>query len=155
MSVDPQFAQLPEGPEGLSDRPVYVISVAAELAGMHPQTLRGYDRMGLVVPGRAGRARRYSDRDVAQLREVARLSQEEGVGLAGIRRILALQRELALLRRQVAGLRDELDRAHRTATQELDAALAAHRNAARRDLVPLREAPGTSVVVWRRNARNR
>jgi len=84
----------------LDDHPVYVISVAAELAGMHPQTLRSYDRAGLVSPGRAGRARRYSVRDVALLREVAKLSQEEGVGLAGIHRILELQNELAELREE-------------------------------------------------------
>lgn len=140
--------------EALSDRPVYVISVAAELAGMHPQTLRAYDRMGLVVPGRAGRARRYSERDVAMLREVARLSQEEGFGLTGIRRILELQQELVALREQVAGLRAELDRHRATARRDLDAAIAAHRTAARRDLVPVREAPGASVVVWRRRPRN-
>ena len=74
--------------------PVFVISVAAQLAGMHPQTLRQYDRLGLVTPGRtAGRGRRYSPRDVALLREVQRLSQDEGVNLAGIKRILELEAE--------------------------------------------------------------
>lgn len=77
------------------DRPVYLISVAAELAGMHPQTLREYDRLGLVSPARTpGRGRRYSMHDIEQLREVQRLSQEEGINLAGIRRILALERAL-------------------------------------------------------------
>ena len=76
-------------------RPVYVISVAAQLSGLHPQTLRTYDRLGLVSPGRpAGRGRRYSLRDVLALREVQRLSQEEGVNLSGIKRILELDREL-------------------------------------------------------------
>ena len=71
------------------DTPVFVISVAAELAGMHAQTLRQYDRIGLVSPSRTrGGGRRYSARDVALLREVQRLSQEEGVSLAGIQRIL-------------------------------------------------------------------
>ncbi|WP_304051100.1 heat shock protein transcriptional repressor HspR, partial [Jatrophihabitans endophyticus] len=70
------------------DAPVFVISVAAELAGMHAQTLRQYDRLGLVTPGRTvGGGRRYSARDVALLREVQRLSQDEGVNLAGIKRI--------------------------------------------------------------------
>ena len=70
------------------DAPVFVISVAAQLAGMHPQTLRTYDRMGLVVPRRtAKRGRRYSRRDVARLRLVQRLSQDEGVNLEGIRRV--------------------------------------------------------------------
>lgn len=141
--------------ESLDDRPVYVISVAAELAGLHPQTLRGYDRMGLVVPGRAGRARRYSERDVALLREVARLSHEEGVGLAGIRRILALRRELALVRTELQTVAQELARAQAVASADLDAALLAHRTAARRDLVPLAQQPGTSVVVWSRGRRNR
>ena len=66
------------------DTPVYVISVAAQLSGLHPQTLRSYDRLGLVSPGRsAGRGRRYSPRDILLLREVQRLSQEEGVNLVG------------------------------------------------------------------------
>src|SRR5712692_11618265 len=76
------------------DSPVYVISVAAQLSGLHPQTLRAYDRMGLVSPGRAaGRGRRYSLRDILILREVQRLSQEEGVNLSGIKRILELESE--------------------------------------------------------------
>lgn len=88
------------------DTPVYVISVAAQLAGMHPQTLRQYDRLGLVTPGRTrGRGRRYSRRDVARLREVQRLSQEEGVNLAGIKRILELEAEVERLAAQVDALR--------------------------------------------------
>jgi MerR family transcriptional regulator/heat shock protein HspR len=87
------------------DAPVFVISVAAQLAGMHPQTLRTYDRMGLVSPRRtAGRGRRYSARDIAMLRLVQRLSQDEGVNLEGIRRILHLENELEELRAQVAQL---------------------------------------------------
>lgn len=91
------------------DAPVFVISVAAQLAGMHPQTLRQYDRLGLVNPGRtpAG-GRRYSARDVALLREVQRLSQEEGVNLAGIKRIIALEQEVDALRDRVAELLTEL-----------------------------------------------
>ncbi|MFT4167146.1 MAG: helix-turn-helix transcriptional regulator [Microlunatus sp.] len=93
-------AQLPQQID--SDAPVFVISVAAQLAGMHPQTLRTYDRMGLVVPRRlAKRGRRYSARDIARLRLVQRLSQDEGVNLEGIRRILAMQDELDELRRRV------------------------------------------------------
>lgn len=90
------------------DAPVYVISIAAQLSGLHPQTLRQYDRLGLVSPGRAtGRGRRYSLRDIALLREVQRLANE-GINLAGIKRILeleetvnALVREAEYLRRQV------------------------------------------------------
>jgi MerR family transcriptional regulator/heat shock protein HspR len=90
--------------------PVFVISVAAQLAGMHPQTLRQYDRLGLVRPGRTpGRGRRYSARDVAMLREVQRLSQEEGVNLAGIKRILDLELENEALGEQVRRLSAELE----------------------------------------------
>jgi MerR family transcriptional regulator/heat shock protein HspR len=93
--------------------PVFVISVAAQLAGMHPQTLRQYDRLGLVSPGRAaGRGRRYSARDVALLREVQRLSQDEGVNLAGIKRILELENANEALRARLAELLDELEVAH-------------------------------------------
>lgn len=88
------------------DAHVFVISVAAQLAGMHPQTLRQYDRLGLVSPSRArGRGRRYSLRDVVTLREVQRLSQEDGINLAGIKRILALESEVERLRAQVEVLR--------------------------------------------------
>ncbi|MFK4082982.1 heat shock protein transcriptional repressor HspR [Kribbella sp. NPDC020789] len=91
--------------------PIYVISVAAQLAGMHPQTLRQYDRLGLVVPSRAsGRGRRYSAYDVARLRYVQHLSQEEGVNLAGIRHILALQSEVEDLRSRVNQLLAEVQR---------------------------------------------
>jgi MerR family transcriptional regulator, heat shock protein HspR len=89
------------------DLPVYVISVAAELAGLHAQTLRTYDRLGLVVPGRApGGGRRYSARDIALLRDVQRMSTE-GVNLEGIRRVLDLEDEVGRLRRRVAVLESE------------------------------------------------
>ncbi len=91
------------------DTPVYVISVAAQLAGMHPQTLRTYDKLGLVSPGRStGRGRRYSLRDVLALREVQRLSQEEGVNLSGIKRILELDQELRRHRQHLAEVTAEL-----------------------------------------------
>jgi MerR family transcriptional regulator, heat shock protein HspR len=81
------------------DAPAYLISEAAALAGMHAQTLRTYDRLGLVVPQRTtGRGRRYSERDVDKLREIQRLSQDEGVNLAGIARIFALVEENERLR---------------------------------------------------------
>lgn len=84
--------------------PLFVISVAAELAGMHPQTLRQYDRLGLVSPKRtAGKSRRYSMRDVVQLREIAQLSSE-GVSLEGIRRVLELEDEVSTLRERVREL---------------------------------------------------
>jgi MerR family transcriptional regulator/heat shock protein HspR len=87
------------------DTPVYVISVAAQLSGLHAQTLRAYDRLGLVSPGRsAGGGRRYSLRDVLALREVQRLSQEEGVNLSGIKRILELEDQEQRNRVRLAGL---------------------------------------------------
>lgn len=103
-----RFEQIPTW----DDRtPIYVISVAAQLAGMHPQTLRQYDRLGLVVPSRAsGRGRRYSAYDVAKLRYVQHLSQEEGVNLAGIRHILELQSEVEDLRKRVNQLLAEVQR---------------------------------------------
>src|ERR1700709_2198129 len=91
------------------DAPVFVISGAAELAGMHAQTLRQYDRLGLVTPGRTvGGGRRYSARDVALLREVQRLSQDEGVNLAGIKRIIELESHADALRAKVEEMAEEL-----------------------------------------------
>ena len=84
---------------------LYPIGAAARLTGMHPQTLRQYDRLGLVRPSRtAGRGRRYTAEDLATLREVQRLSAEEGVNLAGIRRILALEAQVKELSAQVERL---------------------------------------------------
>src|SRR5580698_7113262 len=98
-------------PPGVAeDAPVFVISVAATLAGMHPQTLRQYDRIGLVSPGRtSGRGRRYSARDIALLREVQRLSQDEGINLAGVKRILELELQVGALQQRIRELHAELD----------------------------------------------
>jgi MerR family transcriptional regulator/heat shock protein HspR len=125
------------------DAKVLIISVAAKMAGMHPQTLRQYDRMGLVQPGRtSGGGRRYSERDVALLREVQRLSQEEGVNLAGNKRIIELDGLVSDLRQRVADLEDELIRT-RTRLAQLEAA-----GFPRRDLVPTSQHQ-TALVVWR------
>jgi MerR family transcriptional regulator, heat shock protein HspR len=125
------------------ETPVYVISIAAELAGMHPQTLRQYDRLGLVSPGRsAGRGRRYSAREVELLREVQRLSQEEGVNLEGIRRILALGDQVNALQTRVRELENEVREARAAAADEVAEA----QRKQRRDLVPVKR----EVVVWRR-----
>lgn len=98
--------QLPEGVSATD--PIFAIAAASELAGMHPQTLRQYDRIGLVVPGRTrGGSRRYSARDIAQLQEVARLSSE-GVPLAVIQRMLDLENEVQELRGEVRALTREL-----------------------------------------------
>ncbi|HOB49126.1 MAG TPA: helix-turn-helix transcriptional regulator [Mycobacterium sp.] len=89
----------------------FLISVAAELAGMHAQTLRTYDRLGLVSPQRTvGGGRRYSERDVELLREIQRLSQDEGVNLAGIKRIIELTNQVEALQARVAELAVELSR---------------------------------------------
>jgi MerR family transcriptional regulator/heat shock protein HspR len=96
------------------DAPVFVISVAAQLAGLHAQTLRQYDRLGLVSPGRtAGGGRRYSPRDVALLREVQRLSQDEGVNLAGIKRIIELESQVDALRARLVEVQVDVERARR------------------------------------------
>jgi MerR family transcriptional regulator, heat shock protein HspR len=96
-----------------SDAKVLIISVAARLAGMHPQTLRQYDRLGLVSPGRTpGGGRRYSERDVIVLREIQRLSQDDGVSLEGIRRIIDLERLVVDLQRRIMDLEADLSDAH-------------------------------------------
>jgi len=124
------------------DTPVFVISVAAQLSGLHPQTLRAYDRLGLVSPDRAvGRGRRYSARDIEQLREVQRLSQEEGVNLAGIKRILDLENQVEALRKRLTEAFDELDTVRAVIRQRVAEAHASHR----RDLVPIRQA---AVFAW-------
>jgi MerR family transcriptional regulator/heat shock protein HspR len=127
------------------DAPVFVISVAAELAGMHAQTLRQYDRLGLVSPDRTpGGGRRYSPRDVALLREVQRLSQEDGVNLAGIKRIIDLESQVEALQARVHELLEALDmsEARRMAAE------AAVPAGYRRDLVP-QSRSSSALVVWR------
>lgn len=104
----------------MADEEFFVISVAAQLAGMHAQTLRNYDRLGLVTPMRtSGGGRRYSQEDVNLLRTIQRLSQKEGVNLAGIKEILELTQENAALRRSLAQaearnaqLEQELEKTH-------------------------------------------
>jgi MerR family transcriptional regulator/heat shock protein HspR len=128
-----------------TDAKVLIISVAARMAGMHPQTLRQYDRLGLVQPERTqGGGRRYSARDVALLREVQRLSQEEGVNLAGIKRIIELEQWAAGLQQRMAELERALDEAHRQ-LHELHSS-----GFPRRDLVPLSRGR-TALVVWQRS----
>jgi len=138
-------------PYDMSDEtPVYVISVAAQLSGLHPQTLRAYDRLGLVSPGRStGRGRRYSMRDILALREVQRLSQDEGVNLSGIKRILELNDELERSRRLAAELHSEVSqlRVELESTRSVAARLAELLRRGREGpgLVPVRSA---RVAVW-------
>ncbi|GAA2458757.1 heat shock protein transcriptional repressor HspR [Streptomyces macrosporus] len=129
------------------DSPVYVISVAAQLSGLHPQTLRQYDRLGLVSPDRtAGRGRRYSARDIQLLRQVQRLSQDEGINLAGIKRIIELENQVAALQAQVAELQQALEGAALAMRQREAQVHASYR----RDLVPYQDVQQSSaLVVWR------
>ncbi len=120
------------------NRAVYVISVAAELAGVHPQTLRIYERKGLVAPARTGGgSRRYSDADIDLLRRVQELT-EEGLNLAGVKRVMALERELA----KASALIDELRMQQHAVVEQV-------RRESRRDLVPISQA----VTVYRRPRR--
>ncbi len=129
------MAAPPLGPPG-AKTPVYVISVAAELTGLHPQTLRAYDRLGLVSPGRAGGGgRRYSRHDVERLREVVRLTAQ-GLGLEGVRRVLELEDRVRALQERVRELQAELETAHE--------ALATTPN------LPVPVAVGSQLMVWRR-----
>jgi MerR family transcriptional regulator/heat shock protein HspR len=124
--------------------PVYVISVAAELTGLHPQTLRTYDRLGLVSPGRTGGGgRRYSWTDIELLREIAELTAS-GIGLEGVRRILDLENHVTALQLRVRDLEDQLAAAEYALRNSL-----ADRGSAR-NLPAVRGLPDRSVVVWRR-----
>ena len=115
-----------------SDRAVFVISVAAELVGVHPQTLRIYEREGLVHPKRTtSNSRRYSERDIERLLEIKRLTGD-GMNLEGVRRVMALTQEVERLQAAVAALETELRAQARRHRQELDKV----RRSARRDLVP-------------------
>ena len=123
-----------------SNAALYVISVAAELAGVHPQTLRIYERKGLVDPARtAGGSRRYSDADIAALRRIQELTNE-GLNLTGVQRVLELEAEVARLRAELAEVR-------RAAAEAVADAHRQHR----RDLVPLRQ----SVVLYQSRPPNR
>jgi MerR family transcriptional regulator/heat shock protein HspR len=139
MTTDPS---LPPG-AGV-DSPIFVISIAAQLSGMHAQTLRSYDRLGLVSPGRsAGGGRRYSARDIALLREVQRLSQEDGVNLAGIKRIIELEQLVDELKAKLDELAKEVLAARAAAEQAAASVHASYR----RDLVPVER--NHALVVWR------
>ncbi|MDK8803498.1 helix-turn-helix transcriptional regulator [Dermabacter hominis] len=128
---------------------VFVISVAAELTGMHPQTLRTYDRLGIVSPQRtSGRGRRYSAWNIAQLRQVQALSQEEGINLAGIKRIFELQNEVERLRAQLDELTEERDAQRKRDTRIFATSQTGEVEAMRRGQRPRRRQAG-ALVVWR------
>jgi MerR family transcriptional regulator/heat shock protein HspR len=129
------------------DAALFVISVAAELSGLHPQTLRSYERMGLIMPGRTGGGgRRYSHRDVELLRMIASLTAD-GVGIEGVRRILELENHVAALRARNDELASEL-----AATRDALRAAVTTRRTDSNKLPVLRRPDSTaSVVVWRRD----
>jgi len=135
------------------ETPVFVISVAAQLAGMHAQTLRQYDRLGLVSPSRTrGGGRRYSARDVTLLREVQRLSQDEGVSLAGIQRILDLENQVKALRDRVVELRGQVEvlkSALGSGSRVFAAGRAGEVVAVRRGQRPSPSVTSSELVVWR------
>ena len=128
---------------------VFVISVAAELTGMHPQTLRTYDRLGIVSPQRtSGRGRRDSAWNIAQLRQVQALSQEEGINLAGIKRSFELQNEVERLRAQLDELTEERDAQRKRDTRIFATSQTGEVEAMRRGQRPRRRQAG-ALVVWR------
>jgi len=128
----------------MPDAKVLMISVAARMAGMHPQTLRQYDRLGLVEPGRTpGGGRRYSVRDVALLRYIQRLSQDEGINLAGVKRIIALEQLVEELQQRLAETEERLSAAYQRIAE-----LEAMSPFGRRDLLPTSRT-STEVALWR------
>lgn len=105
------------------DRAVYIISVAAELAGVHPQTLRIYERKGLLSPARTpGNTRRYSQRDIARLQMIQRLTQDFGINLAGVKKIVEMESELHQMRSRIERMDRELAAARRRMQEEIDRA---------------------------------
>jgi MerR family transcriptional regulator/heat shock protein HspR len=133
----------PPGPEAA----VYVISVAAELTGLHPQTLRTYERLGLITPGRTGGGgRRYSHRDIELLRQIASLTSA-GIGIEGVRRIMELENQVAALSARNEDLRAELE-----ATREALRQAAQVRRTEPASRLPVLAPPpaNQSLVVWRR-----
>lgn len=129
--------------------PVFVISIAAELAQMHPQTLRQYDRLGLVTPSRApGRSRTYSRRDVEALKEIQQLSQE-GVSLEGIRRILELENQVAQLQRKLSELSEVVRRGDRDSEARVFAASIQGGDTVTLSRGERPQARSAAVVLWR------
>jgi MerR family transcriptional regulator/heat shock protein HspR len=119
------------------DRAVFVISVAAELAGVHPQTLRMYERKGLINPRRtSGNTRRYSQADIEIVRLIQQMTQDKGMNLAGVEMVIELQRELERAQERMEQLRRE--------AEELQQRLA-------EDLERLRQTQKTSLVLWRKS----
>ncbi len=143
-------AQGPQGPA--PDAAVYVISVAAELTGLHPQTLRTWERLGLITPGRTGGGgRRYSAHDIDLLRQISELTAS-GIGLEGVRRILDLEHRAAALAQRNVELQAEVEQLREALRQALARPGARSAPPPPPGRLPvLRSDTGSSVVVWRRD----
>ncbi len=129
------------------DRGVYMISVAAELAGMHPQTLRIYETRGLITPKRSPKnTRLYSDQDVARLRRIQELTSELGMNLAGVERVFELENEIHRMQRRMRNLERQAERVEQEMMAELDRV----RRSFKAELVPY-EAPGQALVPRRKD----
>ncbi|MGQ9476369.1 MAG: heat shock protein transcriptional repressor HspR [Actinomycetota bacterium] len=129
--VDPDDTR--KGNRGPGDEPLYVISVAARLADVHPQTLRIYERKGLLNPARVHNRRRYSEADIEQCRLIQELTQEMGINLAGVKMILDLRRSLEAMRSRIQDLEDELEETRR----EMEERVRQVRESFRNDLMPV------------------
>jgi MerR family transcriptional regulator/heat shock protein HspR len=131
-----------------NDRPLFMISVAAELAGMHPQTLRLYERRGLVLPQRtAGRTRRYSQHDVERLQRIQELT-DLGLNLAGVERVLAMEQQLEVLQRQMRLMQQQLAEAAEAMRREVERVERSHRM----ELVPVQRSQVVRIGRRRRHA---
>ncbi len=141
------MARKREQPE---DRAVYIISVAAELAGVHPQTLRIYERKGLLQPARTpGNTRRYSQRDIARLRMIQRLTQEQGLNLAGVKMIVEMEDQLDRMRRRMEALDRDFRRARNRMLEEMERLRSLSR---RGEIVPLSTVRRVQIQVERARA---
>lgn len=147
------MAQRPPFEPPSPETAVYVISVAAELTGLHPQTLRTYERMGLITPGRTGGGgRRYSHRDIELLRQISELTAA-GIGIEGVRRILELEDRVAALVQRNEELQTELAAVRDALRRAAQARRTARGSDGDGSRLPVLRAPdpGQAVVVWRRN----
>jgi MerR family transcriptional regulator, heat shock protein HspR len=149
MAASPRTTEEKNMPFEDKMRPVFMISVAAELADMHPQTLRMYERRGLIRPRRSSKSTRlYSLADVERLRRIQQLVAESGLNLAGVERVLEMEEQLNALQRRLDKLQADMDRLAAEAREQLEAV---HRSY-RKELVPI-SSPGQIIIVDPRRGR--